>query len=165
MWSEAFFTQAKSDWKVYEHLAESDFPACHALHYLQMATEKLAKAYLLADVNEIEDVRSTHRAFTRFLQLIARSKRLEKEMRMTGRQLLAYVQQSLPLAYEVKSLAPSLALGGSNPEYPWEAPTKAILTPATHEFAIKQVLREPRGRNLIKLIRTALEKFYVLHKA
>jgi len=164
MWAEAFLAQAQSDWKVYEHLAESDFPACHALHYLQMATEKLAKAYLLADINEIEDVRSTHRAFTRFLQLIARSKRLEKEMRMTARQLLAYVHQALPLAYEVESLAPSLALGGSNPEYPWEAPGGIIQTPAAYKFAIKKVLHEPRGRNLIKLIRTALEKFYVLHK-
>jgi hypothetical protein len=84
MWSEAFLTQAKSDWQVYEHLNETGFPACHALHYLQMASEKLAKAYLLAGISEIEDVRSTHRAFTRVLQLIARSKRLERELQMTA---------------------------------------------------------------------------------
>jgi hypothetical protein len=45
MWSDAFLTQARSDWQVFEHLYDSDFPECHALHYLQMATEKLAKAY------------------------------------------------------------------------------------------------------------------------
>ena len=33
---------------------------------------------------------------------------MEKEMRMTARQLLAYVHQALPLAYEVESLAPFL---------------------------------------------------------
>ena len=86
-------------------------------------------------------------------------------MQMTAKQLLAYVHQALPLAYEIESLAPSLALGGSNPEYPWQAPNGTIQTPATHEFVIKKALREPHGRNLIKLIRTALEKFYVLYKA
>jgi len=45
MWSEAFLAQAKSDWQIYEHLEKTSFSKCHALHYLQMATEKLAKAY------------------------------------------------------------------------------------------------------------------------
>ncbi len=51
LFAEAFAAQARSDWRVYRHLARlrlqsqgSSFPKCHDLHYLQMATEKIAKA-------------------------------------------------------------------------------------------------------------------------
>ena len=43
-----FLVQARSDYRVFELLwkewKESSLPACHALHYLQMATEKFGKA-------------------------------------------------------------------------------------------------------------------------
>ena len=45
----AFLAQARSDWNVYRLLSESREPSCHALHYLQMATEKLAKAYRMRE--------------------------------------------------------------------------------------------------------------------
>lgn len=48
----AFVTQGRSDWDLYKHLSaltKPSFPQCHALHYLQMATEKIAKAYRLRD--------------------------------------------------------------------------------------------------------------------
>lgn len=49
-YSGAFIAQARSDFQVYRHLAQSpEFAVCHALHYLQMATEKLARAYRLRD--------------------------------------------------------------------------------------------------------------------
>jgi hypothetical protein len=48
--ADAFYRQAWSDWQAYKLLAEADgLPRCHALHYLQMACEKLAKAYRLRD--------------------------------------------------------------------------------------------------------------------
>jgi len=59
MWSKVFLEQASSDWQVYEHLKGTHFPNCHALHYLQMATEKLAKAYLLVIPTESQSVLST----------------------------------------------------------------------------------------------------------
>src|SRR5882724_6463098 len=48
--AQAFIAQARSDWLVYRVLTESaEVPLCHRLHYLQMACEKLAKAYRLRD--------------------------------------------------------------------------------------------------------------------
>jgi hypothetical protein len=165
MWWEVFLMQAKSDWQVYEHLDKTALPQCHALHYLQMATEKLAKAYLLAGPTDIGKVRSTHRALTRFLQLAYRSTGLQEEMGMTVKQLREYIKQLLPLAYELESLAPSLAGDGPNPEYPWEAPEGTFSVPANYEFRITKELLEPHGYKLIKLLRTALRKFYILQEA
>jgi len=165
MWSEVFLTQARSDWDVSEHLKETSLPTCHMLHYLQMATEKLAKAYLLAGPTDIKSVRSTHRAVTRFLQLLSRNEGLREEMGMKPRQLRTYVQQILPLAHKIESLAPSLAGNGPNPEYPWKAPAGAFHAPATHEFEIDTDLDNSLGFNLIKLMRTLLAKFKVLHTA
>jgi hypothetical protein len=58
----AFIEQARSDWSVRGTLAEqTQVPACHQLHYLQMACEKLAKAYRLRDTNsEVGDLVSKH---------------------------------------------------------------------------------------------------------
>ena len=42
-WGSAFALQSRSDWRVYERLAaEPQISACHELHYLQMACEKIA---------------------------------------------------------------------------------------------------------------------------
>jgi len=164
MWSEVFLAQAKSDWRVYEHLRQTPLPEGHALHYLQMATEKLAKAYLLADLSESQSIRLTHRALTRFLKLCARIQGLQGEMGMTPGQFRAHIQQLLPLAFEIEKLAPDLALGGPNPEYPWEMPKGTFHVPADHKFAVSALLNDSHGHKLIKLVRTALEKFYVLHE-
>jgi hypothetical protein len=63
-----FLLQARSDFDVFEFLREhcrkGDFPACHALHYLQMATELLGKAHAW----KRGPPRQTHRAFVRFLR-------------------------------------------------------------------------------------------------
>lgn len=163
MWSEAFLAQAKSDWQVYEHLEKTAFSKCHALHYLQMATEKLAKAYLLKGRTDIKNVRSTHQALTRYLQDLSRNKRLQRVMGMASKPLRMHVQQLLPLAYKIEKLAPALAGEGPNPEYPWEVPKGVLHIPANHEFALGKALRQPRGHNLIKLIRMALQKFDILH--
>ena len=164
MWSEVFFTQASSDWQLYEHLRQTSFPECHALHYLQMATEKLGKAYLFAGRTHSKTIRSTHHALTKFLQLASRNDALQQVIGMTARQLRAHVQQLLPLAYEVEHLAPTLAHDGPNPEYPWEAPPGFFHAPATHEFALIKALEEPRGYNLIKPLRIVVNKFEVLHR-
>jgi hypothetical protein len=162
-WPQVFLAQAKSDWQVYEHLKKTQFPSCHALHYLQMATEKLAKAYLLVRPTDVQSVLSTHKALIRFLRDVSRNNRLQNEMGMRAMQLRAHVQQLLPLAYEIENLAPSLAGDGPNPEYPWQDPTGAFHAPATYDFSITNALLEPHGYNLIKLVRAALKKFEILH--
>ena len=163
MWSEAFLAQAESDWQIYEHLEKTAFSKCHTLHYLQMATEKLAKAYLLKGRTDIKFVRSTHQALTRYFQDLSRNRRLQGVMGMTAKQLRMHVQQLLPLANEIEKLAPALAGDGPNPEYPWEAPKGVFNVPVTYEFTVGKALRQPHGHNFIKLIRKALKNFDALH--
>ncbi len=44
-WAQGYYAQARSDCAIYREFQQrSDIPRCHALHYLQMAAEKLAKA-------------------------------------------------------------------------------------------------------------------------
>ncbi len=163
MWSEVFLSQAKSDWQVYKHIEGTSFPRCHALHYLQMATEKLAKAYLLAGPTDIQTVRTTHSAFTKYLQALSRNKRLQNALGMLDTQLRAHIKQLLPLAYEIERLAPALARDGPNPEYPWETPRGTYHAPAVYEFGMSSILLEPRGLHLKRLIQIALERFHFLH--
>lgn len=161
MWHDGYLEQARSDWDVYNAVRTASVPDCHALHYLQMAMEKLGKALLLAGGTDLNAVRRTHCAFTRFLQIAARNLGFQKELGMTGPQLRAHIHQLLPIAYEIEQLAPALANGGPNAEYPWEAPPGTINVPASYEFPVNSTLQLPKGRNLLKLTKTTLEKFYV----
>ncbi len=69
--ADAFAAQGRSDWRVYQYLAPlqaPSFPACHALHYLQMATEKIAKAYRIRDtVADVDELVRHHTGFEEFV--------------------------------------------------------------------------------------------------
>ena len=58
-----FLIQAKADMVVFERFwKDSTLPACHALHYLQMATELLGKAHAWKNGPKTD----THREFVGF---------------------------------------------------------------------------------------------------
>ena len=90
IWSEAYFLQARSekplrpsaslrDWQVYQTIQRQPVPECHSLHYLQMAAEKMGKAFLIAGGNAPASVHTSHRAFVRFLQVVAHNPDLQKQ--------------------------------------------------------------------------------------
>jgi len=106
LWHDAFLEQAKSDWKTYEAIQRLSLDTCQILHYLQMATEKLGKAMLLAEGIDIIKLRTSHKAFTRFLHLVARKPGVQNYLRMSARQLRAYIQNLLPLAAEFDLFVP-----------------------------------------------------------
>jgi hypothetical protein len=162
MWYNGYLEQARSDWNAYTILQVAPISNCHALHYLQMTTEKLGKALLLVYGTNLDAVRRTHRAFTRFLQIAARNHGLQRELGMTGSQLRMHIQKLLPIAHEIERLAPALADSGANVEYPWEAPPGTINVPASYNFPVSSTLQLPRGRNLLKLIKVTLDRFYSL---
>ena len=61
-----FLIQAKADMVVFDRFRkDSTLPACHALHYLQMATELLGKAYAWKNGPRT----NTHRAFVGFCEV------------------------------------------------------------------------------------------------
>jgi len=158
-WMNAFLEQARSDWQAYHFVDHSTLQPCHALHYLQMATEKLAKAALLAGGMKPDELRNSHLAFTKFLRLAFRNRNLRLEMGMTGTQLRMHFANALPIADAIERLAPALAGGGVNPEYPWESPNGIVHAPTIYPFDLTQDLSAPKGVNLLKDISLMLRKF------
>ena len=167
-WASSYFSQAESDWRIYINLNEqmvaglpSDHPVepCHPLHYLQMFTEKLGKAYLVASGNITpEEARRTHEGFANFLQLASRNHTLFHALGMTPRRLDRYVSDLIPLARMIERLAPQLAGDEPNPEYPWrDHAANEIRVPAIHnDFDVSTEMMS-RGHRLLGLIEYILE--------
>ena len=59
-WGRAFAAQARADLGAYFRLAATDLPECQKLHFLQMACETLAKAYLCHNGSDPSDVQKSH---------------------------------------------------------------------------------------------------------
>ena len=87
-WAIAYASQARSDWELYETLQERGEPRCHQLHYLQMASEKIAKAYRFRDTSTSEDSLLTqHVGFIKFLNAFLKSDRVKQMYKDKTRQL------------------------------------------------------------------------------
>ena len=72
-----FLAQARTDFEVFEEFRkEPGLPACHALHYLQMATEMLGKAHAWKHGPSA----NTHRAFVGFLRSLSTNRRAQKQL-------------------------------------------------------------------------------------
>ena len=71
-WSKAYGRQASSDWRTYGLLVRHRADLCQQLRYLQMACEKLSKAYLVAAGADPETMQSEHRAAGKQLPFIVR---------------------------------------------------------------------------------------------
>jgi hypothetical protein len=146
-----FLVQARADFAVFELLLEQpQLPACHALHYLQMATELLGKAHAWRNGPPA----LTHHAFVGFLRGLSTNRKAQKQLGYEGRNenWEHLIRKSVPLAERIENLAPALALDGPNPEYPWPRAAPAT-APAEHTFEVWQELEESPGRQLLKMIR------------
>jgi hypothetical protein len=130
-WRRAFFLQARSDFDVAQRLMAMDgIAACHPLHYLQMAAEKLAKGFACRH----EPLAHTHRAFTRFVQSAHLVPGMREACGTSSLQFRAYLRSIAGVASELEALAPALAGDGPNAEYPWEA-AGVVTAPVEHSFA------------------------------
>jgi hypothetical protein len=107
-WQLAFLKQARSDWETYQRIDDPTWPTCHRLHFLQMATEKLAKALLVADDVPLDKITHTHAAFVKFMRVARKNHNLQKELGMTYPQIIAHFNRLLPIAREIEMLAPTL---------------------------------------------------------
>ncbi len=159
-WADVFAAQSRSDFQVYDTLplAVED---CHRLHYLQMAGEKIAKAYRLRDTEiGLEEAMKSHVAFSHFAasMLISPS----SKTRYKGKE--AWLQQTLKrvqgLAREIEKLAPAVDRQRSpaNAEYPW-AEEESIVTPCRYVYPVMTALRQPSGSEFLKLLRETIEDY------
>ena len=157
-----WWRQAQSDYALFLELRRAGAHECHLLHYLQMATEKLSKAYLWRSGQAPP---KNHTGFIRFLKALLDRRRNELN-RIAGllgfgrpEDLDKWVSSGQMLAYSLQNIAPAEALDGPNPEYPWphEAPNHC---PSAHKFELwDQLLNTGRGRKLMKFIDFAIRRF------
>jgi hypothetical protein len=156
-WREAFLKQARSDFQMMEQLAKSGAEACHRLHYLQMATEKLARGWG-ASPGSPEPPPMTHIALVRLLQQI---KGMPWVCRKLGyddhRVFSSFVKSLFGVAGKVQGLVPSEAgYDQPNPEYPWRnRGTNTVYSPCDFEFEEFNP-RDVRLKRLVQLVRDLL---------
>jgi hypothetical protein len=158
-WARAYAKQALSDLDAREKLERTGAHKCHRLHFLQMAAEKLCKAYLTTS-NGHENVRKTHAYIERNLPLIARNfYRGANNSRIPAWE----ISEIRKIARQVEVLAPACDDGGTrqdNSEYPWEDAQGNVRVPSEYNFP--NIDDGPTNKaivKLIRLIRTASEVY------
>ena len=170
---EAYLRQARSDFGVFQLLLEQDrdmVPACHPLHYLQMSTEKLAKA--IAIVSEVSGFdRYSHVAFSLLPGLLSRADVSRKLGWKDFRAYQAFLKRAAPTFRAVDELNPSVGPrrpgGGSkegpNAEYPWEARDDTTklrwYVPADYPFRLIEQLRSGDAAQVIQFVNGLLDRF------
>lgn len=145
-----FLVQARTDFAVFELFRrDANWPSCHALHYLQMATELLGKAHAWRHGYP----RKTHRAFVGFLRSLSHNRQAQDQLgfERQNENWMHVIRKSVPLAQRVEDLAPALDRDGPNPEYPWPSADPTV-APAEHEFEVWEALQSPAGRQFLTLL-------------
>lgn len=133
-WRKAYFIQAQNDYLIFsEFKKRPDISMCQKLHYLQMATEKLAKAFLSSPTDKPPNV---HKALVRFLQMSKRRPEIRRQLGFENRHeaFRPYIDSILDLAGRIESLAPVGGLERLNPEYPWVNGSDSVIAPANYSF-------------------------------
>ena len=120
---DAYAEQSRSDFTVYSvYLQEAE--ECHRLHYLQMACEKIAKAYRLRDLVSFnsEDLYS-HAVFSKFITGFLKSKLVRRRYASQDSKRREVERYARSLAVEIEKLAPAVdrERTPANAEYPWMA--------------------------------------------
>ncbi len=158
---ELWWKQSVSDYAVFETMRSNGVHPCHALHYLQMATEKIAKASFWS--------RNTAPALSHvgFVSFLRRLNSIRREKRshiaaLFGFPSFASFEAWLPTATsigrEIEKVSPAVMPDGPNSEYPWphENPTQY---PAGYWFPIWDELQLSQGRRMMRFIDRAINGF------
>ncbi len=158
--AEAYATQSQSDFKVYRDFLQ-DTEECHRLHFLQMACEKIAKAYRLRDTpNFPEENLYSHVFFSKFILSLLTSPEIKNRYRARDAKLKQMVRDGQRLSRQIETLAPAVDREQipSNVEYPW-IEGNAVFTPCLYGYANFSLLTTPGGREFLRLITIAIEDF------
>ena len=151
-WRTALFQQARSDYEMVNLLSRNNAPLCHQLHFLQMATEKLAKGF--QTLPNGPQPPKVHRAFVGLMQLVRNDAYLQRACNCAPRQVNVYIASLLPVARLIEDLAPALSNDGPNPEYPWQVPGD-VVAPVNYPFPTLQF----DGRGMVNM-RKFLDRFF-----
>jgi hypothetical protein len=164
----AFFDQARSDWDTYVYLTRAAIlPRCHLLHYLQMACEKLAKAYRLRNASaDVDAIVTRHVGFAQFINEFLRSPAVLENYEGQSARHKTVCKTSFTLAREIEKLAPAIDRTHSpeNAEYPWERGdwgfgAGQVLVPCRYDYPALSLLDTAGGRAFVKLIERAFRDY------
>ena len=162
VWASAFALQSRSDWQVFDRLAaDSRISACHELHYLQMACEKIAKAYRCRDTAaNLEELLTQHVGFTKFMGSFLASPSIKDAYRGRDAQRREVAKLARVLAREIEKLAPAVdrVTSPENAEYPWES-GENVIAPCLYDYPRLSLLTSAGGRTFLKLVARAIEEF------
>lgn len=160
--AQGFYEQASSDWAIYELLSSARrVERCHPLHYLQMATEKIAKAYRIRDVAaDVDELARHHSGFAPFVNQFMNSDVVRNEYRGRDAARESKRQQLHRLAEQVERLAPAIdnLATPENAEYPWQR-GDTILVPCRYQYPALNFLTEPSGLALLNLVSRAIRDY------
>ena len=149
-----YLVQARSDWSIFQLLKRQ--AVCQQLHYLQMVTEKLGKAFFWRGPGA-ENL--GHAAFSRFVRAIATNRRVADLIGFPDITSFGeWCNDVSNLAYALERLAPALANDGPNPEYPWPR-GEPRYAPVEHEFEMWEELNTRNGHCLWRLVQQTLAHF------
>lgn len=161
--ADAFAEQSQSDFRIFENSLE-DVEECHRLHFLQMACEKIAKAYRLRDIALLEEAELySHVAFTKFIQTILKSPQIKElytssdgRRQKRRRNMERYAR---PLAEKIEKLAPAVDRGQTpaNVEYPW-VEGESVYIPCRYPFSHLN-LRGYDEKEFLKLLKTVIYNY------
>lgn len=161
-WALAYVKQGGSDFATYQLLSSvPGVPICHPLHYLQMASEKVAKAYRFRDTETAEDRLTTeHVAFSRFIQSYLGSPEIKQRYAGKDEQLREIIKVARKLAREIEKLAPAVDREASpaNAEYPWLDDGRVVV-PCDFTYPNLTLLMEPGGRTFLRLLEMSIADF------
>jgi hypothetical protein len=153
-WHEAYLAQARSEFAILRRLSAPDVEYCHRLHYLQMVTEKLAKAMLTPPGSETP-APASHVMFVKMLQVLKGRREIRRQLRYPKAEVFtSYINSLLDLAGRIERLSPDQAgFTRPNPEYPWwkDRSTRQAWAPMEYDFPEFNP-RDPRMSRIDQLI-------------
>ena len=119
-WAKGYARQADADFKTFEVLLPLAVPTCHKLLFLQMACEKLVKAYLCTDGTDPIALQTSHAYIARTLPVVIEQQAIV--VGLGGAAARSALKHAKQLCQEIELLAPAVKRGGRRPdncEYPW----------------------------------------------
>lgn len=157
-----WWEQCRSDLDVLLLLRKEGIHECHQLHYLQMITEKLSKAYFWRFGKPPE---KSHKGFSKFMRVLLQASQLRERDRLARifgfkkfDEFKRWTSQVMPAINSIERLAPALAGEGPNAEYPWPYDRPSSV-PAHHKFEVWRELGNAQGRKLWIVIERAVRHF------
>jgi hypothetical protein len=161
-YQELWWEQSRSDHKVLVVLRRNGADPCHQLHYLQIVTEKLSKAYFWRSGTPPPKNHAGSVQFMRSLGGVQQSTRTHLASTLDFKSfpsLQLWIRNVLPIVYRLERLAPALAQDGPNPEYPWPLVAPAD-NPVRHRFGLwGQITKTALGRQFVRVVGLAVERF------